>query len=179
MELPRLILLNGVSSSGKTSIAHLLQERLDILYLNFSIDSVLYALPPSDLRAMMEGRKIAREEYKYTRLVRGFHAAVAGLLATGNRLIVDNALTREDWRMDFDAAVAPYNVVRIGVLCELSVARQREFARGDRAVGTAEAEFPLAHVDMAYDLTVDTSFSGPDKAASVILDWLRTDHRHR
>jgi hypothetical protein len=56
MELPRLILLNGVSSSGRTNIAHLLQERLDILDLNFSIDSVLYPLPPSDLRAMMEAR---------------------------------------------------------------------------------------------------------------------------
>ena len=31
MRLPQLILLNGVSSSGKTSIARLLQEELDAL----------------------------------------------------------------------------------------------------------------------------------------------------
>jgi chloramphenicol 3-O phosphotransferase len=129
MQLPQLIVLNGTSSSGKTSIAQLLQEKLDVLYLNFSIDSVLYALPPSDLRAMIEGRKTTRDEYKYTRLVHGFHAAIAGLLATGNRLIVDNAITREDWRMDFDKAVAPYNVARIGILCDLSVAQARDAAR--------------------------------------------------
>jgi len=175
MQLPQLILLNGVSSSGKTSIARLLQERLNLLYLNFSIDSNLYALPPNDLRAIIEGRQISRGEYKYSRLVLGFHAAIGGLLAQDNRLIVDNAMTRKDWRVDFDRAVEPYTVARVGVHCDLSVAREREIARGDRALGTAEREFPLVHVDMAYDLTVDTSSSSPDESVTVILDWLRRD----
>ena len=55
------------------------------------------------------------------------------------------------------------------------VALQREAARGDRAIGTAETEFPLVHVGMGYDLTVDTSFSSADEAVKIILDWLRTD----
>ena len=177
MRFPQLILLNGVSSSGKTSIARQLQEKLNVLYLNFSIDSVLYALPPSDLHAMIEGRPILRTEYKYAQLVYGFHAAIAGLLATGNRLIVDNAMTRKEWRTDFDKVVEPYEVARIGVLCDLSVAREREVARGDRAVGTAEREFPLVHINMSYDLTVDTSVHTPDESVTIILDWLQSDGR--
>jgi len=177
MRFPQLILLNGVSSSGKTSIARVLQEKLNVLYLNFSIDSILYGLPPSDLRAMIGGCPILREEYKYTRLVLGFHAAIAGLLATGNRLIVDNAITRKEWKTDFDEVVAPYEVARIGVLCDLPVAREREAARGDRAVGTAEREFRLVHTNMSYDLTVDTSVCTPDESVTIILDWLRRDRR--
>jgi chloramphenicol 3-O phosphotransferase len=36
-----IVVLNGTSSSGKTSIARAFQEAAPSLFLNFSIDSVL------------------------------------------------------------------------------------------------------------------------------------------
>ena len=174
MKLPQLILLNGTSSSGKTSIAHCLQEQLEVVYLNLSIDCVLYALPPSDLQSMMNGIQIKRGEYDYARMVRGFHAAIAGLLATGNRLIVDNAMTNSEWRVDFDTAVAAHDIVRVGVLCDLEIAMKREIARRDRALGTAAAEFPLVHANMTYDLTVDTSVQPTGDCVASIIQWLST-----
>jgi chloramphenicol 3-O phosphotransferase len=174
MKLPQLILLNGTSSSGKTSIARALQEQLAVVYLNISIDCVLYALPPSDLQSLMNGIKIERDEYDYPQMVRGFHAAIAGLLATGNRLIVDNAMTKSEWRVDFDAAVAAHDILRIGVLCDLEIAKKRETARRDRAPGTAAAEFPLVHANMTYDLTVDTSVQPTGDCVASIIQWLST-----
>lgn len=166
---PHCILLNGTSSSGKTSLARALQERLPVVFLNFSIDNILYALPPSDLATMIRGAPISRGEYQYERLVEGFHAAIAGLLASGNRLIVDNALTRADWSTAFDAAVANHRTLKIGVTCDPEEARRRERARGDRAIGTVDYELPLVHVGMAYDLVVDTTRKASDSIASEVL----------
>lgn len=166
---PRCILLNGTSSSGKTSLAKVLQERLPIVFLNFSIDSILYALPPSDLAAMIKGTPIRRGEYRYGRLVDGFHAAVAGLLASGNRLIVDNALTQSEWKAGFDAAVEGHRTIKIGVTCALEEAKRRELVRGDRAVGTVVHEWPLVHVGMRYDLVVDTTAKPPEAITDEIM----------
>ena len=166
---PQCILLNGTSSSGKTSLAKALQEILPVVFLNFSIDSVLYALPQSDLAAMIKGDPIRRAEYRYGRLVDGFNAAVAGLLASGNRLIVDNAITRPEWKAAFDEAVAGHRTFRIGVTCEPGEARKRELKRGDRAIGTVDRELPLVHEGMAYDLVVDTTQTPATTLADFII----------
>lgn len=166
---PRCILLNGTSSSGKTSLAKALQELFPVVFLNFSIDSILYALPQSDLAAMINGTPIRRVEYRYDRLVDGFNAAVAGLLASGNRLIVDNALTRPEWKAAFDEAVAGHKTFRIGVTCEPEEARKRELKRGDRAIGTVDRELPLVHEGMAYDLVVDTTQTPATAIADLIM----------
>lgn len=169
---PQCILLNGTSSSGKTSLAEALQERLPVLFLNFSIDSILYALPPSDLEAMIRGAPISRGEYQYERLVDGFHAAVAGLLASGNRLIVDNALTRTEWLIGFDAAVANHRTLKIGVTCDPEEARRRERARGDRAIGTVDFEQARVHEGLAYDLIVDTTQKASDSIAGDVVQLI-------
>jgi chloramphenicol 3-O phosphotransferase len=166
---PRCILLNGTSSSGKTSLAKALQELFPVVFLNFSIDNILYALPQSDLAAMINGTPIRRVEYRYDRLVDGFHAAVAGLLASGNRLIVDNALTRPEWKAKFDEAVAGHRTFRIGVTCDPEEARKREVKRGDRAIGTVDRELPLVHEGMAYDLVVDTTRTPASAIADLII----------
>lgn len=169
---PQCILLNGVSSSGKTSLAKALQERLPVIFLNFSIDNILYALPPSDLMAMIQGAPILRREYRYDRLVDGFHAAIGGLLASGNRLIVDNALTRADWKVEFDAAVTGYRSFKIGVMCQPEEAKRRERMRGDRAIGTVDYELPLVHENMNYDLVVDTTRSATDDIADEVIQFI-------
>lgn len=162
------ILINGASSAGKTSIAHALQEVLGTVTLNFSIDSILYALPRSDLARMIAGERIVRKEYDYDRLVRSYHAAAAGLLETGNRLILDNAVTRPEWRLDLEARLAPFRGLWVGVTCDPSVLAEREQARGDRAPGTAIREAAVVHDGFRYDVIVDTSAAPAEDAAREI-----------
>ena len=171
--LPDAIVLNGTSSSGKTALAHCLQDALPRIYLNFSIDDVLYTVPPADLELMRKGWQITRPGYNLTRMVNGYHAAAAALLKVGNRLIIDNATTREGWRTDLLQNLAGYKVFWVGVTCDLEVARAREQARGDRAIGTAEREAPLVHRGFDYDLMVDTTALSPSQAADLVLTALR------
>jgi chloramphenicol 3-O phosphotransferase len=170
--LPDVIILNGASSSGKTSVAKALQELMPVLYLNFSIDSVLYALPQSELTNMIRGAPVSKPEYDYDTLVRGYHASAAALLGSGNRLILDNAITKVDWRRDLAARLKPFQAVWVGVECSASELRAREERRGDRALGTAEREAALVHEHVRYDLVIDTSSCSSQQCASQIISAL-------
>lgn len=171
---PQVILLNGTGSSGKTSIAIRLQELLPEQYLNFSIDSVLYALPPTDLKKMMVGERIDRAGYEYPRLVDGYHACLPALLSTGLKLIVDNAWTDAAEKRAMLTAISGFSSVLIGVRCDLEVAKAREALRGDRAIGLAAREFPLVHQHMQYDIEIDTSMRTPEACADELLARLST-----
>ena len=143
--LPQLILLNGTGSSGKTSIAKQLQEDLAYQYLNFSIDSILYALPKTDLQNMMTGKAINRQGYDYEQLVQGYHRCLPGLLESGCRLIIDNAWIDKKQVKQLFSLLEGYHCCLIAVDCDLAVAKVREIKRGDRAIGLAEYEYPLVH----------------------------------
>ncbi|KXF81929.1 chloramphenicol phosphotransferase CPT family protein [Enterovibrio coralii] len=171
---PDVILLNGTGSSGKTSLAKELQELLPTQFLNFSIDSVLYALPPSDLKHMMKGEEITRDGYNYGQLTEGYHRCVKGLLESGCRVIIDNAWINEEEIDALESVLKGFNVQRVKVQCRLDVCVARELARGDRAIGLAEWEFPLVHQHMKYDLVVDTSDISPKEAAAQLFEKLRS-----
>jgi chloramphenicol 3-O phosphotransferase len=73
-----IICLNGPSSSGKTAIAKELQELFGGYPLYFSIDNLLYSLPPSALKRMMTGQK--NPGLDYSKLEEGFYKSVKGLV---------------------------------------------------------------------------------------------------
>ena len=170
---PNVILLNGTGSSGKTSLAKELQELLPTQYLNFSIDSVLYALPPSDLKKMMEGKPIDRDGYDYAQLTQGYHNSIRGLLDSGCRVILDNAWINKEEIEALNRVLSDFHVCRVKVQCRLEVCQSRELARGDRAIGLAKHEYPLVHQHMVYDITIDTSDITPTEAAEQLCHRLQ------
>ncbi|WP_035054785.1 chloramphenicol phosphotransferase CPT family protein [Andreprevotia chitinilytica] len=170
--LPQVIVLNGTSSSGKTSIAKALQERLPEQYLNFSIDSILDALPASDLGKMQRGEIITRAGYDWPALVRGYHYAMPSLLQAGLKLIVDNAWCERDEQRELLTELAGYSVALVAVQCELATAVARETQRGDRAAGLATWEFERVHQGIVYDFAAVTDQSSPGESAGQIMDWL-------
>ncbi|NGN99919.1 chloramphenicol phosphotransferase [Grimontia sp. S25] len=172
---PQIIILNGTGSAGKTSIAKELIERLPRQYLNFSIDSVLYALPPSDLKAMMEGKPIFREGYNYPTLVEGYHQAAKGLAKAGCYLILDNAWTIDEEKRNLLTALEGFNICMVGVKCHLLIAAKREKERGDRAIGLAESEYNHVHQHLHYDIELDTTNQSPEAATVELLKWLETN----
>ncbi|MCE2572036.1 chloramphenicol phosphotransferase CPT family protein [Motilimonas eburnea] len=170
--LPQVILLNGTGSSGKTSIAKELQELLEEQYLNFSIDSVLYALPPSDLQCMITGQDIVRAGYEYAKLVDGYHRCLPSLLDAGCKLIIDNAWIDANEVDALLSLLSPYRVCVVGVYCDLAEANRRERERGDRAIGLAEYEYPLVHQVFDYDYKVDSTHITPQQGAQQLLQQL-------
>lgn len=171
MSFPTIILLNGVSSAGKTSIANVLQRTLDQPYLRVSIDDFENMLPDR----YREGGAFTWETL-FPKMLMGFHRSIAALAGVGNNLIGDHVMVyREGWAsslMDCVTILAPYSVYFVGVHCPLEELKRREEARGDRFTGTAERQFPRVHRHNLYDVEVDTSQASPETCAEQIQTFM-------
>lgn len=171
---PTIIFLNGVSSSGKTSIARVLQRTLPEPYLQVSIDAFEEMLPDRyDDGPAFEWPVI------FPKMLSGFHHSIAALATAGNNLIVDHVTVyREGWSsslLECAYLLAPFRAYLIGVQCPLPELQRREQARGDRYVGTAERQQPYVHWYKTYDLEVDTSESTPEACAATISTFIASN----
>lgn len=178
--ISRIILLNGVGSAGKTSIARALQQMTRTPFLYVAMDCFLEMLP-----AALQDHP---DTFKYEPLVEdglpsiaihtgprgakmmsGMRAAVAALADAGNDLIVDEVMLAEEGAMpDYRAKLRDHSLMTVGVLAPLDVLEAREKARGDRLTGLARWQYPRVHTGIAYDLEVDTSLESPEACAIAI-----------
>ena len=90
----QVVLLNGVSSSGKSSIAEALLDVLDRPYFHMAVDTI------GAMRSTTRTNELPQEEVTavLTRTRAGFHRAVAGMAWAGNDIVVDHVLS-EPWRV--------------------------------------------------------------------------------
>lgn len=165
-----LVVLNGTSSSGKTTVARAFQDAAPSVFLNFSIDSILTALPSSVLGRIVAGAP--GEDLRLPALVRAFYACAQQLLDMGHDLVIDHALTARYHVEALLAACESHDTLLVGITCPVSITRAREAARGDRRLGLAEQQFATIHSLLAYDVVVDTSKQSPSEAAASILTSL-------
>lgn len=167
-----VIILNGTSSSGKTSIVKAWQTQVKTPYLDAGIDKFLWMLPGRFLNTALW-----QEIYTYTtgtvngktailsikpaplglKLISGMHHAIAALARAGNNVIADHVLTEPAWVQECAALFANLPAYFIGVRCPLHVLEQREKDRRDRTLGQARAQFNAVHAHGVYDFEVDTS----------------------
>jgi len=146
-----VIVLNGVSSSGKSTIARALQSMLELPWLHVEVDAFLRMLPVKGLAEVAA-------------VVRGANAAVAALAREGNRVIYDCVLGRE-LVDDLRAELAGTSTLWGGVQCAADVLAERERDRGDRMIGQARAQLAAAHQGVDYDLEVDTTETSAETCA--------------
>jgi chloramphenicol 3-O phosphotransferase len=179
----RVIILNGTSSSGKSTLTRALQARLDGAWLGIGIDTVVFALPKRYL-----DQPLWSEVFRYVptepgaaapfrietgelgrQLVAGLHAMVASLADAGLSVIVDHVLLEADWLPDLAARLADHDVLFVGVICPMETVVARERERRDRTIGQAAAQIDVVHRAGGYDLEVDTSVLSADEAADRIV----------
>lgn len=155
--MSKVILLNGASSSGKTTLGRALQQALDEPYFYFSSDQLVEAavLPAVD-REARDGRwawRVIRP-----RFFDGFHRCIAGLADAGNSLIVEHVLERRAWLEDCLRLLEAHDVCFVGVHCALDELERRERERGDRFIGEGCSHInDGVHTWGPYDIEIDTS----------------------
>lgn len=171
MKTGTVIVLNGTSSSGKTSIVKALQEQLEEPFLDVGIDRFIWMLPGRYLNQPLWDEVLGKATQAGPvghRLIAGMHRAAAALARVGNAVIVDHVLVEPDWVRDCAATLAELPAYLVGVFCPLAVLEAREKGRKDRTLGQARAQFPLVHAGLVYDLVVDTSVDDPAGCAAQI-----------
>jgi chloramphenicol 3-O phosphotransferase len=169
----QVIVLNGGSSSGKSTLARALQTELPGTWLTFGTDTLVDALPPhlldgaGGLAVGADGEVCVGEEFG--RLDTAWTRGLAEVARCGARLIVDEvflggAASQDRWR----TALAGLDVLWVGVRCDPATAAARESARGDRATGMARGQAELVHRGVRYDLQVDTTATDPHSCARTV-----------
>jgi len=172
MRYGNIILLNGASSSGKTSILHTIQDMLDEPYLDAGIDKFIWMLPKRYLeRPLWDDVLGLANKGGVTghSLVHGMHQAIASLSRAGNHVLVDHVLVEPIWLRECVDLFCDLPAYFVGVRCPLSVLEQREKFRKDRTLGQARAQFELVHAHGMYDVEVDTSLLSPTQCAQKII----------
>lgn len=165
----RIILLNGASSSGKSSIGRALQPLLPDPWFLVPVDAISGMRSTTHTRALDDDQ--VAEVLARTR--RGYHSAVAALASVGNNVIMDYPLS-ERWRLDDLLDVLKgFDVTLVEVRCSAEELDRREKARGDRPVGLANAQ-TTAYAHGECDIAVDTTNAGPETSAKAIAKALDT-----
>ncbi len=168
MEPGRLVLLNGPSSAGKSTLAGALVELLDTPWHVVPVDLLHATRSRPDLRGVTG---IAWEEV-FTATRRGYHRAL-GALARGGCDVVGDLVLSEPWRLpDLLAATEGLDVLLVHVTCAPEVLVARETARDDRIPGTAVEQLGVAFAHGDCDLTVDTTAAAPEVGARAVADLI-------
>jgi len=176
----RIVLLNGVGSAGKTSIAKALQSIASAPLLHVQMDAFLDMLPkhlighPDGLvfRSVEQDGKPAvaiSSGPVAERAFRGMRHSVAALAAQGNDLVVDEVLLGTKG-LEYEELLSPFRLYRVGVFAPLDLLEARERQRGDRLIGLARWQYDRVHQNMQYDLELDTSRVSPMTCAELIRD---------
>jgi chloramphenicol 3-O phosphotransferase len=183
----QVIVLNGTTSAGKTTLATTLQSRFagrGECWIVIGIDDFLGKLPFAWVQLgdhvgahaeqgivfeRVDGGIERRIGPVGTRLLAAYRAAVGSAARAGLNVIVDEVLLSEDdwigWEAELDGLDSRW--VRVEVDLELLEARERE--RGDREIGMARAQHGVVHQFAKYAVEVDTGRMDADAAAGVVL----------
>lgn len=172
-----VILINGTSSSGKSSIVRALQDRLEPPYLEMGLDRFIFMLPRRYLKRPLWDDVLGRADHAGAAgrlLISGMQQAIAAAARTGLNVIADHVLVEKDWVDECARLFADLRAYLIGVQCPLGVVEERESRRRDRTLGQARIQFPLIHRYAVYDLEVDTFRLSPEECAERIIARLET-----
>lgn len=174
----RVILLNGVGSVGKSSIAKALQSITTEPFLHVEMDAFLNMMPerfwdhPDGLifeTVQQDGKPsvIIRSGPVAERTFRGMRHAIAAMARQGSNLIVDDVVL-ENEMAEYGSLLADFTLHAVGVFAPLDVLEARERERGDRLIGLARWQYDRVHRGRSYDLELDTGNSTAMECAGLI-----------
>ena len=187
-----VILLNGSSSSGKTTLAKALQHAIQEPLQHVALDQFRDGLPDrirglnspagtpgaSGLNVVpraVDGEPLTHIEFGAVgeKVLRAMRRSVLALAEEGVWVVVDDLLFKAAYLRDYATLLEPVTAYLIGVRCPLAVVEEREAQRVGRFPGTARSHYDSLHSHGAgYDLEVDTSQHSPEACARLVVERL-------
>ena len=187
-----VIILNGPSAAGKSTLQRSIQRLATVPYISVGIDNFFNDVFPDEhgklgvktqtdfgtqlrhvtiedntvyLHVGPEGQKIAH----------GMHRAIAAYAKSGNNVVVDYIMYDPMWMHELLQELQGCQVYMIGVTLPLHVVQQREQARSTSPIGHAKSHYDTVHVGNMYDLWIDSSITTADEGALHILDFVKNN----
>ena len=171
MAYGKIIVLNGASSSGKSTLSNAVQRRIDEPFLHVSSDQFVEARLLPQRRE--EGGNFAWPTMR-PRFFQAFHRCLPAIASAENNIIVEHVIEFEAWMRELVRLLAPFDVFFVGVHCPLHELERRERERGDRTIGEGRDHLEVVHTFGPYDYEVDSTAVPPDEnARRIIAAWHR------
>ena len=195
--LGNVILLNGCSSAGKTTLALELQKLSKDHYQYIALDQFRDGLPPS-----LRGLNSPKEDPGYRGLnvvpeikngkavtsikfgdygeevLKVMRRTVSQLARAGCSVVVDDILFEKTYLLDYANVLEPSASWLVAVRCDLDIVREREAKRAGRFPGTADSHYDSIHRHgVAYDIEVDTSKTRAPILAKEIIEKMKIPPR--
>lgn len=172
----KIIFLNGVSSSGKTTLSLALQHKMDNPCFIIS----------QDIFRQMWGEKYWEDSPGniYNMTMSLMYKTIKLFSDEGKNVIVDHLIFSDDFLDSYNGdgtlkdavtVLSDYPVLFVHVICEVEELRRREKARGDREIGHAENQLKYLSPQDNYDLTIDTHTTTTNESIEMIIKALHMD----
>jgi chloramphenicol 3-O phosphotransferase len=176
---PRVVVLNGVGSVGKSSAAKALQHVARDPFLHVSMDGFLEMLPPRMFghpdgyifETKYEAGKpivVIHSGHVMAQLISGMRHAIKAMVEQGNNVVVDDVMMSRREADEYRRLLSPFDVRLVGLFAPLAVLERREEERGDRVLGLARWQYDRVHRGVTYDLEIDTTAATPTEVAQAI-----------
>jgi adenylylsulfate kinase/chloramphenicol 3-O phosphotransferase len=165
MEKGKIVYLNGVSSTGKTSIARVIQDTADEFFY----------LIGSDILMDMVGERHRFNnyvKYEFELFIDMYHFAKL-LFDMGKNVIIDCALfeTSElsNHYKKMMSILSNNPLLTVNVICPLEICRERNLKRGDRGEFQSYEQDKIIDKTITFDLSVYTDKNSSEECAKIIL----------
>ena len=164
----QIILLNGPSSSGKSTLSKTLQaliwEKMSLHYEVVSIDDFMKTDPMETIY-----------EDDVFEISGDLCDHVLERMKESSGVIIDHVITSERIYQQLKNAMEDYTLFEVHVDCSLEILKKREQERKDRCPGSAEASATYLFPKDGYDLTVDSGLRSAEENARFIFEALFKD----
>jgi chloramphenicol 3-O phosphotransferase len=167
VEKGKIIILNGVSSAGKTTLAKILQERLSQPFFHMDVD-VFCLMAPDLSRYYNVGDYSLQHDFVLNM------PDIAKLFSDREFNLVISVVFLKDYGFLEKCVMLlhSYPVLLVHVTCPVDELRRREKERGDRQIGSTESMLPTLIPKDTYDIVVDTYNYSLEECADKIIEKL-------
>jgi chloramphenicol 3-O phosphotransferase len=155
-----IVVLNGPSSAGKTTLARRVRAHVGDTVAAISIDQLFAFMHPD-----------AKNNWNlFSALSEAAFASAVALSDAGFHVIVDTVFERIESLRSAERVFAGRVFHLVSVTCDLEELERREALRGDRRIGHARDQLQRVFFDADYALRLDTSRRSVDEC---VLDVAR------
>ncbi|MEC0243650.1 chemotaxis protein [Paenibacillus dokdonensis] len=178
MKQGMIVLMNGTSSSGKTSISIELMNQKEIPFHYLSIDNFIKEFNNKFLDVAEPTREVDQQSIAqiiFDPLFSVYYSTIKLFSEIGVNVIVDTVIDNDKWFNECLDLFFDQPTLFIGVTCSKEELIRREQTRGDRNIGLAASQFSKVYCIDEYDLEVNTEEMNPIECAEKILSFIKSN----